>query len=182
MTIYREKIETAKDAAREEGHAHVFLGKTQQGYEFFWVKIGVEWEDGFVTLPFEEVDFDGEIFSFAGREFTLDGKEILFKYLVHYDLRKYHPEYLRIVAEKSNISPKEEKSILMCCGGGSTLPGRAAEKAGLKAGKVVLWAANTWLLPSDFDPSQLDDPLRQAAVAITKMYLPLSNERREIIL
>jgi hypothetical protein len=87
------------------------------------------------------------------------------------DLRKWHPVY------KENApytDPEHEYSILICCGGGSTLPERAAKAAGVEKGASVPWAANFWL-----NPWGLTEELLRACVAVTVVY---PDDRRTAIL
>ncbi len=161
----------------------VYLGKTQEGeHTYFW-HYGAS--DGYVVLPigrggansgYEFAHYDYESGNITlntpdgSREFTTEGVEILpppFQYLIHVDLRKYNTVYKEHVAANGGVFPADgnEESFLICCGGGSYLPERAAIVAGVEPKVEIPWVANFWLSPWD-----LTEELTRSAVAITVVF------------
>jgi hypothetical protein len=170
----------------------VYLGKTEIGeHTYFW-HYGAS--DGYVVLPigregvnsgyggYEFAHFDYESGNITlntpegNREFTTEGVEILpppFQYLLHLDLRKYNTHYLEQVKE-GFASQEDEDNFLICCGGGSYLPERAALTAGAEPKVGISWVANYWLAPWE-----LTEELTRSALAITMVY---PDDRRVIVL
>lgn len=163
----------------------VYLGATPIGeHTYFFHVMGEDGGEGYLSLPiapegepFPRVDWNqSEVVIQVGPEkwFDLDGAGFIpspFQYLIHVDLRKWH----RVYKENAPYTDRySEESILICCGGGSTLPARAAKAAGVDSKDSVPWAANFRIAPWE-----LTEELLRASVAVTAVY---PDDRRIVVL